>query len=167
GDIPSKGLFDTVFNWNMKIKFGEIPFKFQTGSDRTRFIGENGWIEISRSAGLASNDPNQWGKILENKGLKASDPKLLQIPLEDREPILKRTQNVNHIDDFVRSIKEGKEPSSTLRDAVRSDNISHLCDIAVRTKSIVKWDPINMKLINPTPEQSKILSRTLREPWTL
>ncbi|MDR1382927.1 MAG: hypothetical protein LBJ67_03625, partial [Planctomycetaceae bacterium] len=71
------------------------------------------------------------------------------------------------IDDFIRSIREGKEPASTLKDAVRSDNISHLCDIAVRTQSVVKWDSVGNRLIDPTPEQSKILSRDMRAPWTL
>ncbi|MDR1492151.1 MAG: hypothetical protein LBT05_05475, partial [Planctomycetaceae bacterium] len=59
-------------------------------------------------------------------------------------------------------IKEEKEPASTLKDAVRSDNISHLCDIAVRTKSVVKWDSSKQQLIDPTPEQSKMLSRNTR-----
>ncbi|MDR1478851.1 MAG: hypothetical protein LBJ00_07910, partial [Planctomycetaceae bacterium] len=71
------------------------------------------------------------------------------------------------IDDFIRSIREGKEPASTLKDAVRSDNISHLCDIAVRTQSVVKWDSVKQQLIDPTPEQSKFLARPLREPWTI
>ncbi|MDR2440986.1 MAG: Gfo/Idh/MocA family oxidoreductase [Planctomycetaceae bacterium] len=147
GTIPTEGLYDTVYNWDMKIKLGEVNLIFKPGSDRTRFIGENGWIEVRRN------------------GTSASNPELLKTPIDDAAPILKVERN--HYADFINGVKTRKEPASTLKDAVRSDNISHLCDIAVRTKSTVKWNPINMKLIDPTPEQSKMLSRALREPWTL
>jgi len=50
---------------------------------------------------------------------------------------------------------------------VRSDNISQLCDIAVRTKSVVKWDPVKMELIEPTAAQTALLERPMREPWTM
>jgi predicted dehydrogenase len=147
GVIPTEGLYDTVYNWNMNIKLGEVNLRFKTGGDRTRFIGENGWIEVRRN------------------GTSASDPELLKTPLGDAEQILKVERN--HYADFINGVKTRNEPASTLRDAVRSDNISQLCDIAVRTKSVVKWDPVNMKLIDPTPEQSKFLTRPLREPWKI
>ncbi|MDR1958374.1 MAG: Gfo/Idh/MocA family oxidoreductase [Planctomycetaceae bacterium] len=165
GDLPAKGLYDCVYNWDMEIKFGDVPLRFKTGGDRTRFIGEHGWIEVRRGAGLTGGDPDTWARNAENAGLSASDPKLLETPL-DGEPILKKTPSANHIDDFIRSIKSGQQPVSTLKDAVRSDNISHLCDIAVRTKSAVKWDPVKMTLIDPTPEQTAILSRPMRAPRT-
>ncbi|MDR3182159.1 MAG: Gfo/Idh/MocA family oxidoreductase [Planctomycetaceae bacterium] len=160
-EIPVKGLYDCVYNWNMNIRFGAVPFTFKTGGDRTRFIGETGWIEVRRGAGLEGGDPNIWGTNAESKGLSASDPKLLQIPLGDKEPMLKRTANANHIDDFIHSIKSGEQPGSTLKDALRSDNISHLCDIAVRTQSAVQFDPLEQKLIAPTKEQLAIANRTI------
>ncbi|MDR0705712.1 MAG: Gfo/Idh/MocA family oxidoreductase [Planctomycetaceae bacterium] len=147
GTIPTEGLYDTVYNWDMKIKLGEVNLRFKTGGDRTRFIGENGWIEVRRN------------------GTSAGNPELLKTPIDDAIPILKVERN--HYADFINGVKTRIAPASTLKDAVRSDNISHLCDIAVRTKSIVKWDPVNMKLIDPTPEQSKMLSRSLRAPWKI
>ncbi|MDR2345243.1 MAG: Gfo/Idh/MocA family oxidoreductase [Planctomycetaceae bacterium] len=148
GIIPTEGLYDTIYNWNMKIKLGEVNLIFKHGSDRTRFIGEHGWIEVRRN------------------GTSASNPELLKTPIDDNTTqIFKAKQN--HYADFINGVKTRTAPTSTLKDAVRSDNISHLCNIAVRTKSVVKWDPVNMKLINPTAEQSKMISRPLREPWTL
>ncbi|GHT20737.1 NADH-dependent dehydrogenase [Planctomycetales bacterium] len=154
GNIPAKGLYDCVYNWDMKIKFGGIPFTFKPGSDRTRFIGEKGWIEVRRGVDWNIASWNEGEKL----GLSASDPKLLEIPL-DGEPLLKQTPSTNHIDDFVRSIKNKEQPGSTLRDAVRSDNISHLCDIAVRTKSVVNYDPVKQELAAPTKEQLELFNR--------
>jgi len=141
-------LCSAVFDWDMKIKLGDVDLVFRPGGDRTRFIGENGqWIEVRRN------------------GLSASDPALLEgVP---KEEALAWHSDQNHYNNFIQSVRNGKTPVSNLTDAVRSDNISQLCDIAVRTKSVVKWDPIKMELINPTPEQTKMLSRPMRAPWTL
>ncbi|MDR1923693.1 MAG: Gfo/Idh/MocA family oxidoreductase [Planctomycetaceae bacterium] len=147
GVIEDTTLYDAIHTWNTKIKLGEVDLIFKHGGDRTRFIGEDGkWIEVRRG------------------GTKASDPELLKLPIKE-EGQLKISRN--HYNDFILGVKNKTAPVSTLRDAVRSDIISHLCDIAIRTKSKVKWDPIKFALVDPTPEQQKMLDRPLREPWTL
>jgi hypothetical protein len=148
GVIPTEGLYNTVYNWNMKIKLGNVDLVFKPGGDRTRFIGESGeWIEVRRN------------------GLSASNAALLSLPIKEEVPTLQISRN--HYRDYILGVKNKTAPVSTLRDAVRSDVISQLCDIAVRTKSTVKWDPVKLTLIDPTPEQQKMLDRPLREPWTL
>ena len=47
-----------------------------------------------------------------------------------------------HIQAFADSIRSRQPASSPIDDAVRSDVISHLCDIAVRTGERITWDPI-------------------------
>ena len=147
GVVPTQGLYDVVYNWDMKIKLGDVNLIFKPGGDRTRFIGERGWIEVRRN------------------GNSASDPALLQITPEQNDKTLIRSPN--HYANFIEGVKNKVAPVSTLRDAVRSDNISQLCDIAVRTKTTVKWDPVKMTLINATAAQTAMLARPLRAPWTL
>lgn len=133
-------LYDTVYDWDMKICFAEVSLQFRPGSDRTRFIGETGdWIEVRRN------------------GTSASRPELLVPPQE--ESILPRRAGRNHVTDFIHAIKTGGKPLSTLRDAVRSDTISHLCDIAVRTGSEVRWNPETRELVSPSDEQSEMRNR--------
>ena len=131
----------------MKIKLGDVNMVFKPGGDRTRFIGEKGWIEVRRN------------------GNSASDAALLQIAPEQNAKTL--VHSPNHYANFIEGVKNKVAPVSTLRDAVRSDNISQLCDIAVRTKSTVKWDPVKMTLIDATAAQTAMLDRPLRAPWTL
>ena len=147
GTLPKTGLYDTVYNWDMKIKLGAVNMVFKTGGDRTRFIGDKGWIEVRRN------------------GNSASDESLLQIEPEKKSKPLTLGAYPEHIADFVEGVKNKTVPVSTLRDAVRSDNISQLCDIAVRTNSTVKWDPVKMQLIDPTAEQTAMLDRPMRAPW--
>ena len=147
GIIPTEGLYDTVYNWDMKIKLGDVKLVFKPGGDRTRFIGEKGWIEVRR------------------EGTSASDEALLKIEPATNEKTLFRSPN--HYANFIECVKNKTVPVSSLRDAVRSDNISQLCDIAVRTKSVVRWDPIKMQFIDPTAAQAALISRPMRTPWTM
>ena len=151
GSIPSEGLYDSVYNWDMKIKLGQVDLVFRPGSDRTKFIGENGWIQVCRN-------PNQ---------TTASDPSWLQTKVEPGQSqlVVSRHQQAN----FIQAIKQGDPQAavSNLQDAVRSDIISHLCDIAVRSQEQVTWDPQQRQLVDASPAAQAMLHRPLREPWTL
>ncbi|MCR5162744.1 MAG: Gfo/Idh/MocA family oxidoreductase [Thermoguttaceae bacterium] len=141
-------LYNTVYDWDMNIMLGDVKVKFVAADrDSTKFIGENGdWIDVFRG------------------GLKASSPELIANP-DLSDPVL--TVSTHHAQNFVDAVRFDRTPVSCLKDAVRSDTISHLCDIAVRTKSKVVWDPAKRELVNPTPEQAAMVSRPMRAPWTL
>ncbi len=151
GEIPTEGLFDTVYNWDMKIKMGKVDLVFRPGADRTKFIGDKGWIQVARSAGRTT----------------ASDPALLKEALagDDTELLVSTSHNGNFID----AVRKGDPNAavSNVKDAVRSDIISQLCDIAVRTKEKVTWDPTTKKLTGGSEAAQAMLSRPMREPWTL
>ena len=153
GVISREGLYDAIYDWDMKIKLGEVDLIFRPGADRTKFIGTEGWIQVARAA---------------DRHL-ASDPALMPTkpagPLAPNDDSLQvsRSQSGN----FAEAIKSRKPPVSNIRDAVRSDVISLLCDIAVRTGQKIAWDPAKKELVNPSPEAKAMFSRTMREPWTL
>lgn len=141
-------LYNTVYDWDMNIMLGDVKVRFVAANrDSTKFIGENGdWIDVFRG------------------GLKASSPELIA-DHDLSDPVL--TVSTHHAQNFVDAVRFDRTPVSCLKDAVRSDTISHLCDIAVRTKSKVVWDPAKRELVNPTPEQAAMVSRPMRAPWTL
>ncbi len=149
GTIPKEGLYDTVFNWDMKIGLGDVDLVFRPGSDRTKFIGENGWIQVRRGGDKTT----------------ASDPAILKTRLtsDSNKLIVSKSQQGN----FVDAIRKGEPLAavSNLRDAVRSDVISHLCDIAVRTSEKITWDPSQQKLIGGSEKAQAMLHRSMRAPW--
>ncbi len=151
GVVPTDGLYDAVYNWDMKIQLGDVRLVFRPGPERTRFIGADGWIQVARAG-----NRNQ-----------ASDPDLLATKL-DAEP-MRLLVSKNHQGNFVEAVKQGKPAAavSHLRDAVRSDLISHLCDIAVRSGERVVWDPVAEKLTEGNSRARSMLQRPMRKPWTL
>lgn len=153
GVIPTEGLYDTVKDWDMKIKLGDVDLIFRPGGDRTKFIGSDGWIQVARAA---------------NRNL-ASDPAL--VPIKPAETLTPNDDSLqvshSHSGNFAEAIKSRKAPVSNIRDAVRSDVISLLCDIAIRTGEKITWDPEKKELVNPTADAKAIFSRKMRAPWAL
>jgi hypothetical protein len=144
GEVPTKGLYNTVFNWNLVIQTPEVKITFKPGGDSTKFIGPDGWVQVRRG-GLEA-DPKT---LLETK---VAEPKLIQSP--------------HHASNFVAAVKSRKPAVSNLADAVRSDNISQLCDIAIRLKRKITWDP-KKEVIVGDADATKMMHRDMRSPWTL
>ncbi len=153
GVVPTEGLYDCVYNWDMTIMLGDVKLIFRPGSDRTKFIGDEGWIQVARGAG----------------GNSASDPAFHPVkptkPVEPTEDSLQVSHS--HSANFIQAVKTRKAPVSNITDAVRSDIISLLCDMAVRTGEKITWDPKAAQLVNPSPQAAAMLTRKMRSPWTL
>ncbi|MGQ9649912.1 MAG: Gfo/Idh/MocA family protein [Phycisphaerae bacterium] len=147
GVVPDKGLYDTVIHWDLKIQMADgVRMTFKPGGDSTKYIGTEGWVRISR-AGIDAHP-----KSLLESTLGPGDAHL---PISER-----------HDQNFIDAVKSRKPAISTLDDAVRSDIISHLCDIAIRTRSKVTWDP-KTEVIVDNDAASKMLTRPTREKWRL
>ena len=147
GVVPDKGLYDTVYNWDVKIQMADgVKMTFKPGGDFTKFIGTEGWVAISRG------------------GWDAHPKSLLTSTIGDKDVHLIRS--ANHYQNFVDAVKARKGTVSPLPDAVRSDIISQLCDIAIRLKRKITWDPKTETIVDD-PEATKLCSRPMRAPWTL
>jgi hypothetical protein len=147
GVIPTKGLYDTVYNWDMKIQMaGGVKMTFKPGGDSTKFIGPDGWVRIWR--GGIDAEP----KSLLTSIIKPDEIHLTVSPRQDQN--------------FLDAVKSRQQPVSHLADAVRSDIISQLSNIAVRLKRPVTWDPAQQQIVGDA-EAAKLAHREMREPWTL
>jgi hypothetical protein len=150
GTIPTEGLYDNVLNWDMRIQFGDgVKVTFKPGRDSTKFIGSEGWVRVWRES---ANGIDAEPKSLLTSKLGPDDVHLIESP--------------GHAQNFIDSVKSRKPPVSPLDQAVRSDTISQLCDIAVRTKRKITWDPKTLTIVGDD-EAAKMASRPMRAPWTL
>ena len=147
GKVPETGLYDTVYDWDMKFAFpGGVTMTFKPGNDSTKFIGSEGWIRIWRG------DWDAEPKSLLNERPGPRDVHLLK--------------SANHYQNFVDAVKSRGATVSPLPDAVRSDLISHMCDIAVRLDRKITWDPKKEQIVGDS-QATAMLHRPLRSPWTL
>jgi predicted dehydrogenase len=147
GKVPATGLYDTVYDWDMKLAFADgVTMTFKPGRDSTKFIGTEGWIRIYRES---------WDAEPKSLLKEAAGPKDAHL-----------SKSANHYQNFIDGVKSRRAPVSTLTDAVRSDLISHLCDIAVRLDRKLTWDPKKEEILGDS-EAAAMLHRPMRAPWTL
>jgi len=153
GWIPPEGCFDTVMRYNVDFRFANgvtLNMKSRAGgwvgNNCTTFIGTKGSISIAR----------EW--------IKADPESLLTIELKDNDTHL--TKSYNHGLNFAESVKSRRDPVSNIEDAVRSNAISIIADIAIRSGRRIVWDPAKERIVDDE-QASRRLVRPYREPWCL
>ena len=146
GDFPTpKALFDTCATWDVQIKFGGgLPMRFMSSNhaapivkkyrdnfkgDGTTFFGSKGWVSLSRGGVAASNQ--EWFAMKECEGKQ-------------------RVHYHNHYyKSFVDSVRDRSTSIGPIEDAVRSDAISHLSLLAIKSGGEVIWDPKAYRIVSP------------------
>jgi len=145
GLIPTEGLFDTVMHWEVRCRYaGGTTMSFKTGPDSTTFHGADGWVRISRTAISSSPESLVSG--------------FAKTPFNN--------MGENHLLNFVNAIRRREAPESPIDSALRSDLISHMSNIAVRTGRKIRWDPVKETIIGDA-EASRMLRREQRAPWNV
>jgi len=161
GTIPTKGLYDTISDWDVRCRFAngvEMRFmnrktaepvvgKYRPFNDHgTTFFGSDGWVSVDR------------------KGLHASDPALLDAKFGDDE--IRLYESDNHFRNFLDCVKSRKATISPFESAFQSFVVSQMSDLAIRMKDRIVWDPEKEDLVG-NEAGSKRLHRTVRAPWSL
>jgi len=146
GVIPNDSLYDSVIHWDMQGKLGDVNFTFKPGRDSTKFIGDEGWVRVWRG------------------GIDAEPKSLLKAEID---PEQKLVESRRHDQNFLDAVKSRQPAVSPIEDAVRSDIISHLCNIAVRVGRKVRWDPKTEQILDDAEAAKLAQARPMREPWTL
>ncbi len=153
GKILTEGLFDVVDKWDIQGRFAnDVKFTFkgsdEDGSgpdtDKTKFVGEEGWVAVSRAV------------------LDAHPKSLLSSTIKPDEIHLYREGD--HYQNFINAIKTRSEAESPIGSAVQSDLISHLSDIAIRTGRKIQWDPVREEIVGDEVA-SRMMIRSMRSPW--
>ncbi len=162
GKTPTpNGLFNTCATWDVNIKFHDgIPMHFMSSnvaeplvkpyrldtweSNGTTFFGTKGWVSVSRNSYAASNPA--WFKLKTCEGTK-------------------RVLYHNHYyKSFVDSVRDRSASIAPIQDAVRSDALSHLSLMAIKTGGEVVWDPQAYKIIAPV-ELNAQMTCEVRGDW--
>ncbi len=161
GDFPTpNALFNTCATWDVEIKFGGgVQMHFMSANHAeaivktyrkdwqgggTTFFGSKGWISLSRGSADASNP--DWLKLRQCEG--------------DRRV----TYHKNYYQAFVNSVRDGAPAIAPIEDSVRSDAISHLSLMAIKSGGEVVWDPAKYRIVTPEALNSQ-MSTEIRGPW--
>jgi len=163
---PAGGLYNNILSWDVTCKYQnglEVHFVSEELAQRgmlehlrlkegngTTFYGSKGWISLSRSS-VQSDIPEV-------------DQKLNNFPKNNSGWINSERNTMGKR--FIEVIK-GTEPElSPLDEAIISDTISHMGNMAIRTGRKVIWDPQKGEVVGD-PEANKLYVRDMRPPYMM
>ena len=168
--VDGKGVFHAGGLWNVHGDYditltypGEVRMrvwdKFPNG---IRFIGEKGWIFVSRGAAkMTASDPLVPGRPL--KALDASDEKLL-VSDPASEPIQLNCHRGVHQQNWVNAIRTRGESNVPAETAHRSCSACLVAHIGMKLGRKLNWDSAAEKFINDD-EANGMLARVERAPY--
>jgi len=155
GVFPAKGLYDTADRYRFDCRYADgVRLRVADTSvigQGVRWIGDDGWIHVTRGSLTASRV-----SILREK-IAAHEIHLPRPAGEHRQ---------GHRVDFLECIRTGAETISPIEVAHRSITVAHLGNIAMRLGRKIGWDPVGERILNDE-EANRMLCRPYREPWRM
>ena len=164
GEFHTAGLWDVHGAYDVNLTYADgtrvrVWDKFPNG---VRFIGEKGWIFVSRGAAkMTASDPTAPGKPL--KALDASDPKLLEGEIGENEVHLYKHRG-NHHQNWIDCIRTRAETLVPAETAHRSCSACLLSHIGMKLARKLTWDPAAERFVNDDTANA-LLARLERAPY--
>jgi predicted dehydrogenase len=151
GEFPSSGLFTNATKVDFTVRYANgIPMHCRTryeGGGTVRFVGERGWLDISRGA-MSASDNNLLREMQANKG-----------------PVKLELSN-NHHDNFFDAVRTRKRPIADVELGHRTTTVCNLGQIAMVLGRKLKWDPAKEEFTGDEMA-NRLRTRAMRSPWSL
>ena len=117
-------------------------------SNGTTFYGSKGWLSLSRNSGQSD--------------IPELHKKLNDFPKDNNGRILSEENTMGQM--FLDVIHGNIPETCPLEDAIISDTLSHMGDIAIRSSREVSWDPA-LGEVSGDKEANQLYIRKMREPY--
>ncbi|MCF7849750.1 MAG: hypothetical protein K9M45_12945, partial [Kiritimatiellales bacterium] len=142
------GFYNVIYDYSFDLDYANgqhinVSCKNEKG---VKWIGEDGWVYVTR------------GKMT------ASNPKLLRQVIGPNEIHL--YESPNHTANFLDCVRSRKETVAPVEIGHRSISAGLLGEIAIYTGRKLKWNPDTEEIMGD-PAASALLGRSYREPWVL
>jgi myo-inositol 2-dehydrogenase / D-chiro-inositol 1-dehydrogenase len=123
-----------------------------------KFIGDEGWIFVSRDASQTASDPS--GRQTSLKSLDASDPKLL----DPNGVTVQMPHSLSHHKNWLECVKSRATPLAPAPIAHRANTACIVSWIAMKLNRPLTWDAKAERFVNDA-EANAMLSRPERAPY--
>jgi predicted dehydrogenase len=151
GVFPRDGLANCLLTWDVRMKYANGVTMHYTDNGKNEqgvlFRGTDGWVHVRRGGYI-----------------EAQPKSLLKSVIGPDEIHL--VESKGHHRNFLDAVKTRGKTICPIREAVRSDTLCHLNDIATRLERKLSWDPRKEEFVNDA-EANRMLKRAMRSPWHL
>jgi hypothetical protein len=169
GKFPTEGLFNCAYAWDLRCTYEDgLILHFMDNQTYRNFpdgphpsLGRRGVNDVHNAAIFVGTEG--WVAIAYEK-VVTHPASLLDSVIGPNEKHLPRSDS--HQLGWIEAIKAHKDPVSPIESAVRSDLVSQLSDICIRTGRQIRWDPVKETIVGDHAAR-KMMSRPMRKPWGL
>ncbi|MFH0760201.1 MAG: Gfo/Idh/MocA family oxidoreductase [Bacteroidota bacterium] len=160
------GIYDNICSWDLNYEYKSgVKLRFVSDdiaakkdvwnyrkvkdTNTTTFFGSKGWISVGRNS-AESNIPE-------------IQQKLDEFPKDAQGWIIEDGYKMGQL--YVDVVKGTVKETCPLDEAILSDCVSHMGDIAIRTGEKITWNPVVGEVVGDQ-EANKIFFRESRKPYT-
>jgi myo-inositol 2-dehydrogenase/D-chiro-inositol 1-dehydrogenase len=159
-DFPSNKIWNVHGAYEIELKYPRdihvsVSNRFPTG---IRFLGDEGWIFVTREGTATSSDPASNAGTL--KPLDASDPKLL----DPNGVTVQLPHSLEHHKNWLECVKSRQTPLAPVTIAHRSNTACIVSWIAMKLARPLSWD-VNAEHFIGDHRANEMLSRPERAPY--
>lgn len=151
GVFPRDGIWNTAITYKVTCTYenGVKMLVYDVGQPDcgVLFEGSEGWVRVGRAIGVETSP-----KSLVTTMIRRSEKHLYK--------------SLDHKANFISCVKSGKETVAPIEHGHRATSVGSLCNIALRLKRKLAWDPVNERFKND-PEADLFLSKSYRSPWRI
>jgi len=160
-EFPKKGLWDVhgPFHIAMKYPNGAEMFISEKYPNGLRFIGEDGWIWVTRGR-YRAGEPAEGQR---SQTLDASDPRMLRAGIKDNELHLHPSPGNDHHLDWLTSIRTRQQPVAPAEAGHRACTACLVGHAAMKLGRTLKWDPATERF--DSEDANPMLARKQRAPY--
>jgi hypothetical protein len=190
GKFAQGGLFDTAIQWRVLCTWAdgleldfmdsntyhqlaeaphpEIAWSMTSKGEASKlpngavFVGEKGWVIVNYGK-VATNPASLMDSAIGPNEIQIRDSALEKIPAGLPKGF-QQALTAGHHQNWVRAIRTGSPVVDDIESAFRSDMISQLSELAIRTGKPVRWDP-KKETIEGNDLARKMIKRPMRAPW--
>jgi hypothetical protein len=160
---PTPGaLFTTATKVAFRAKYAdgvELICETRAPGFGARFEGSEGWIQVG-SKGLSASNASLKSTVIGGNEIHLPES-VLGKPMTDYKYI-----PAYHVRNFLDAVKSRKDPIAPVEVGHRTATICHLGNIAMKLGRKIKWVPETETIVGDN-EAAAMLSRPMREPWTI
>jgi len=168
--FPKQGLWDVHGPYHIRARYanGAVMFISDKYPNGIKFVGEKGWIWVTRGAYNAIDRQvvGAAGGGAWTQAIDASDRRSIQEGIKDNEIHLHASPNNDHHLDWLTSIRNRKDPVAPAEVGHRSNSVCLLGQMAMHTERTLYWDPARERFTGKGADEANTwLSRKQRTPY--
>jgi hypothetical protein len=126
------------------------------------FVGEEGWVIVNYGK-VVTHPASLMDSGVGPNEIHIRDSALEKIP-EGLPKGFQQTLTAAHHQNWVRAIRTGSPTVDDIESAFRSDMISQLSELCIRTGQPVRWNP-KKETIEGNDMARKMIKKPMRTPW--